>query len=529
MNLRDYQSSAVDAVLANFADGSSTLGVAATGLGKTIVFAHLINLRRGSRALVLAHREELVRQAADKIVAITGERPDIEMAGERADHALLKARVVVASKDTLRGRRLERFDPLEFGTLITDEAHHAIAGSYGGIFAHFGRNPNLKHLGVTATPDRTDEAGLGRVYGSVAFEYDIRFGVREGWLVDITQRSVVVEGLDFSNVRTTAGDLNGADLARVMEQEKALHGIAHPTFELSRGRKTLVFAASLYHAELLCDILNRHRAGAAEWISGTTPRETRAAVLAAYRRGEFQFLVNVGVFTEGFDEPGIEVVAMARPTESRSLFAQMVGRGTRPLPGVVDGCHSAGDRRAAIRQSAKPTLEVLDFVGNTGKHKLVCVADVLGGRATDEVVETAARRVRERGGSVLDAIEAVEKELLAARELARRRHVLGLADYTVVPSDPFDLLGVVEWREPAWHKGKPATAAQINLLERAGVPDAKGLTFTKARQLIDEITKRGREGKVGYRQALKLAELGYRTDLPLGEAMNILSKARRAA
>ena len=360
MKLRSYQEAAVDGIFEAWRSARSTLLVQPTGTGKTVTFAHVINRMPMGRALVLAHREELIVQAADKIARVTGAKPDTEMAEMRADHGMFgKARVVVSSIQTqCAGRngdtRMKRFDPQEFGLLVVDEAHHATAPTYRRVLEHYGQNQDLKILGVTATPDRHDEEALGQVFDSVAFDYELLDAIRDGWLVPIHQRSVVVDGLDYSGVRTTAGDLNGADLARVMEYEETLHGIAHPTVELAAGRKALVFAASVAHAERLCEIFNRHSTGCARFVTGTTPKDERRGMLADYAAGKFQMLVNVGVATEGFDEPGIQVVVMARPTKSRALYAQMAGRGTRALPGLVDAHEAADARRAAIAASAKP-------------------------------------------------------------------------------------------------------------------------------------------------------------------------------
>jgi superfamily II DNA or RNA helicase len=165
-----------------------------------------------------------------------------------------------------------------------------------------------------------------------------------------------------------------------------LHGIAAPTIELTGDRKTLIFAASLAQAERLTEIINRHKPNSAKWVHGGTPKEERRSLFPAYTASEFQYLVNIGVTTEGFDEPGIEVVVMARPTKSRNLYAQMVGRGTRTLPGVIDYIEDPEDRKNAIHDSGKPSLEVIDFVGNAGQYKLITSADILGGRYDDEIV-----------------------------------------------------------------------------------------------------------------------------------------------
>jgi superfamily II DNA or RNA helicase len=547
VKLRPYQQEAVDSIHREFAAGKvSTLVVLPTGCGKTVVFSHVIKDRSSlGRSLVIAHRDELIRQAADKIGQVTGEAPDIEMADEWADRSrFFTSRCVVASKDTLHPARLRRFSPQNFLTIVTDEAHHAIAKSYGRLYDHFrcgeqwvnpvldstalvqdkdkgrgGQGPTqTRHLGVTATPDRTDEAALGRIFQSVAYVYEIEQAIRDGWLVDIRQQSVVVKGLDFSSIRTTAGDLNGADLAALMEYEENLHKVASPLLELSGTRKTLVFCVSVAHAERLAEILNRHKKGSARWVCGTTPVDERKQTLRDYRAGEFQYLCNVGVFTEGFDEPGIEIVAIARPTKSRALYAQMVGRGTRPLPGLVDGIEDADGRRQAIDESPKRHLEVIDFEGNSGRHKLVCVADILGGEYEDEIVEKAAKAVRESGASksMLDELakakqereERLERE--RAEYAARRAKLTAKAEYSTETIDPFAALDIRRPFVRGWDRINPATDKQAEMLKRNGIDPTK-LCKREASALIDGIMKSRAQAPCSQKQANVLRRYGYDT------------------
>jgi len=536
MRLRPYQSKAIDQTFIAWQSEPSVLGVAATGLGKTIVLASILAKHPG-RTMVVAHREELIFQAADKIKKVTGLEPDIEMAEIRAAEFGLhgKARVVISTIQTQiagrNGGRMTRFDPNEFSLLVIDEAHHAVASTYRRVIEHYRTNPALQVLGVTATPDRADEEALGKVFDAVAWEYDIRFGITDGWLVPIQQRMVHVDGLDLSQVRTTAGDLNGADLARVMEYETTLHEIAAPTIELVGGRKTLVFAASLAHAERLCEILNRHRADSARWVHGGTPKPERRQLLRDYAKRKFQYLVNVGVATEGFDDPSIEVVVMARPTKSRALYTQMVGRGTRPLPGIVDleGLWDVAEhRRQAIADSAKPAVEIIDFVGNCGRHRLITTADILGGHYDDVVVDKAREKLQKDGnGDAMKALAWAESEIAAERErarqaeAARRAKLVAKATFRTETVDPFNLLGLTPWRERAWEKGKQPTAKMLALLERQGIK-TQGITFTQAKQLIAEIMNRWEGNRCSFKQAKILASRGQPTNVTRERAKELI-------
>jgi superfamily II DNA or RNA helicase len=260
--------------------------------------------------------------------------------------------------------------------VLVHNCHHGISPSYQNLINYYRQNKNLKVLGVTATPDRTDEEALGQIFQTVAYDYEILDGITDGWLVPIEQQFVSIAGLDFSSVRTTAGDLNGADLNAVMEAESNMQGVAGASIEIIGNRRTIIFTASVKQAEVVCNILNRHRAGMAEWVCGLTNKDVRRETLARFESGATQVVCNCGVLTEGFDNPAVEVIVMARPTKSRSLYAQMAGRSTRPLPGIVDGPETADERRVAIAQSDKKSCWIIDFVGNSGRHKLMsCIAE----------------------------------------------------------------------------------------------------------------------------------------------------------
>ena len=535
MKLRSYQQQAVAEVLAAFRQCASSLIVLPTGTGKTIVLASVIaehhRLCKG-RAMVIAHREELIFQAADKIKRVAGVNVDIEMAEMRAVSGIFgKAPVVVSSVQTQVAGcegdgRMTRFDPSEFSLLVIDECHHSTAVSYRRVIDYYRSNPDLRVLGVTATPDRTDEAALGQVFDSVAFDYELPEAISDGWLVPVMQRCVTVDGLDLSQVRTTAGDLNGADLARIMEFEGMLHEIAHPTVEIAAGRKTLIFAASVAHAERLCEILNRHQSNCARFVCGNTPKEDRRQMFADYAASRFQFLCNVGVATEGFDEPSIQLVVMARPTKSRALYAQCAGRGTRPLDELAHRLNDVADaaaRRAMIAGSDKPHCEIVDFVGNAGRHKLVTTADILGGRYDDAVVERARKTAEESGGPVdMDkALQDAERDITEEKARARRAALRVKAKYSVNTIDPFDVLHLEPRRERGWDKGRQPSEKMVALLEKSGVP-TKGLNFTQAKQLIGEILNRRDQKKCTYKQARILAKYGYRTDVDFHQAREVI-------
>ncbi|MCP5065996.1 MAG: DEAD/DEAH box helicase, partial [bacterium] len=354
MQLRPYQSAALEAVRESYRRKHlSVLVVMPTGTGKTVLFAEISRLARGP-VLVLAHRQELIEQARDKISAWCDDVVAVEM-GHRREFTKpdgTRPKITVASIQTL-GRRLKDVPRDAFRIVVVDEAHHATADSYRTVLDHF----NAHLLGVTATPDRSDRKPLGEVFSDVAFEYDMREAISDGWLCPI--RSFLVQTqADFSGVRKIAGELATRDVERILTDDLHLVEIAAPILRERGERPAIVFAVSVAHARALTRVMNELADDPffAAALDGTSPLEKRAPVLDRFRRGEIKVLVNCALFTEGFDVPKIALVAIARPILSRSFYAQMVGRGTRIAPGKKD-------------------LLVLDFVPGNCRHSLIQAVD----------------------------------------------------------------------------------------------------------------------------------------------------------
>lgn len=524
----------------------STLVVMPTGTGKTVVMGTTAQRWRKGRILMIAHREELIYQAADKFSRVCGETCGVEMADDSLTEDWDKPRIVVASVQSLNSKhggrhRFEKFDPMEFGLVMTDEAHHATATTYRRIYEHFGQNPDLRHLGVTATPDRADEEALGQIFDSVAYEYQILDAINQGYLVPIEQQFVHCEALDLSSCKSDKHDLRDGDVARVMEQEAMLHKVVIPTMEIAGSRATLVFASSVAHAQKMEELFNRYKPHSAISIDGNTDKEIRRLQLKKFGAGEYQYLCNCGVFLEGFDEPRIGVVSMARPTKSRALYAQCIGRGTRPLPGVIDGLDTAEERLTAIRDSGKPAMLALDFVGNSGKHKLVSTADILGGNESDDVIERAeynAKKKAEQGEKVnmqreLElAREELEEEVRKRQEQseaarAARNHIKAKAKFNAQRVDPFSVFDVLPPREPGWHKGRKPTEGMINALRRFKVEERaiQEASFWQAKTMLDTLTKRAAQGLCTLKQANILKRYGYPTEqLSFSEASGLIDR-----
>lgn len=525
--LRDYQRRAVAACVDALRDGGSTLLVLPTGCGKTVVFAHVIReilaARPGARAIVLAHRAELIAQNAETISRVLGEPVDIEMAEFWADpYGRARRRVIVASKDTLHERRLARFDPAQFALVVTDEAHHATAETYRRVYNYFAGVP---HLGVTATPDRYDEAALGQVFDSVALDYEIADAIADGWLVPLRARALMLEGFDLSGLHTVAGDLDQGELDEAARNVVVQAAAAILRLDVPRS---IVFCVSVAHARALADELNRMASRVADWVCGETERDERLRIIASHKAGAFRYLCNVGVLTEGYDDPGVESIVIARPTKSRALYAQMLGRGTRPLPGVVDGIDDREARRAAIAASSKPFLRVFDLTGNPGRHRLVTPADILGGKYDDDAVRAASARVLAGEVDVSEALEEArqereseeEKRTIAKVNDARAR-IVSMVRYIIREVDLFDDGCAVVGVDRAYKRGTPPTERQIAVLERAGFKreDIENLNRGECSRLIGAIIDRRNHGLATPKQVKLLARYGIDArEMPFDEA-----------
>ena len=541
MILRDYQEQAVASVLREFETVKSTLVTLPTGAGKMLVGTEVARRMLASASgesggvLFLAHRKEILSQAHKTFEAHAGVRCEYEL-GDRHASEIFPADVVVASVQTLIAgrngtRRMHKFSPFNYGLVIVDEGHHGIAASYRTIFDYFKTNPDLKFLFLTATPKRADEEALAQVCESVAFDYPVVQAVKDGWLVYPKQQLIDIQGLDFSHIRTTAGDLNAGDLAQVMEQERNLYGICDATMRELGQRKGIMFTVSVKQAEMACDICNRYRSGVAVWASGKTPSEDRDRIWRDYKEGRYQLFINVDLVSEGADVPDADLLVDGAPTKSKPRYMQRLGRIMRPLAGVVDGLQTAAARLAAISDSAKPFATVIDFVGNAGKHKLVHAVDVLGGKISDKARELIERELRKTGQAArIDelVIEAERKEREEAERLeaARKAKITGRAIYTSRMINPFDAFDVVAPPDREWNRGKRLSEGHRRVLLKVGI-DPDRMTYAEGRAMVNEVFRRWHNKLSTIKQSACLKRFGYDTrNMTMTEASEIITKLR---
>ena len=485
MQLRPYQQKAVDDTLAGFEKFQRQLGVIPTGGGKTIVFSSLAKRFLPARTLILAHREELVDQAIEKLFKSTG----IFAQKEKAEHsASLQSQVVVASVQTMQ-RRLKKWPQDHFGLVVADEAHHSIADSWQTVLTHFAP---AKILGVTATPDRGDKKNLGRYYENISFEVHLFDLIHKGFLSPIHVQSIPLK-IDLAGVRQTAGDYNETDISNALNPY--MREIARAIRDEAAFRRTLVFLPLIATSKEFTRICNEEGLAAAH-IDGYS--EDRKEIQDRFRDGEFEVLNNAMLLTEGYDDPGIECVTILRPTRSRSLYSQMVGRGTRIFP-------------------RKENLLLLDFLWMHEKHSLIRPAHLIAesdeeAEEMTEETENAAQRGDGQQELDLEDIASevrIQREKKLQEELAaktkRKARVMNAIDFALSLHD--NAAAEFEPQEK-WEFG-PLSEGQRGMLEKNGIDSDSVQCKGHAAKIIDLIYQRQSMGLCTPKQFKYLKQFGH--------------------
>lgn len=490
MELRPYQAEAKAAVFEQWDKGTlKTLLVLPTGCGKTIVFAKVAEdcVRQGYRVLILAHRGELLEQAADKIKKST----NLGCATEKAEQTCLGSwfRITVGSVQSMqREKRLSQFSEDYFNVIIIDEAHHCISDGYQKVLQHF---PSAKVLGVTATPDRGDMRNLGEFFESLAYEYTLPKAIREGYLSPIKAMTIPLQ-LDLSGVSIQSGDFKAGDIATALDPY--LHQIADEMMKYCRDRKTVVFLPLVKTSQKFKEILNEKGFKAAE-VNGES--KDRAEVLETFDKGEYNVLCNSMLLTEGWDCPSVDCVIVLRPTKVRSLYSQMVGRGTRLCEG-------------------KSHLLLLDFLWHTERHELCHPADLICEKK--EVARKMTENLEGTAGCPMDLEEAERKaseDVIAEREESLAKQLQEMRTRKKKLVDPLqfemsiqaeDLSGYV----PAfgWEMAPPSDKQKHELEKRGILPDEID-NAGKANLILDRLHKRQEEGLTTPKQIRCLEKYGF--------------------
>ena len=492
LTARPYQTEAMDAVFSEWERGvRRTLLVMVTGGGKTIIFTKIIErcVREGKRALILAHRGELLDQAAEKLRMATG----LGCAVEKAEQSCMDSwfRVVVGSVQTMmQEKRLSQFPPEYFDVIVVDEAHHCLSDSYQRILHHF---EDAQVLGVTATPDRGDMRNLGQYFESLAYEYTLPRAIREGYLAPIKAMTIPLR-LDIAAVGISSGDYKAGELGTALEPY--LEQIADEMAKVCADRRTVVFLPLIHTSRLMRDILNRHGFRAAE-VNGESG--DRAKILADFADGKYNVLCNSMLLTEGWDCPAVDCIVVLRPTKVRSLYCQMVGRGTRLYPG-------------------KDHLLLLDFLWHTERHELCHPAHLIC--ENPEVAQQMTKNLEERAGydgeiDIMEAEEQAENDVVAQREAALAKQLEEMKRRKRKLVDPLQFEMSIQAEDLASYvpafgwECEPASAKQKTALEKMGIFPDEIDSAGKASKLLDRLDKRRMAGLTTPKQIRFLEGRGF--------------------
>ena len=491
VSLRPYQQEAVAAVEKEWWSGNKrTLIVQATGTGKTVVFSQIAAraVKRNEKVLILAHRGELLEQASDKLRMVTG----LDSVFEKAEQTSVgsDSPVVIGSVQTMqRPARLEQFASNAFDTIIVDEAHHILSDGYQKVLEYF---PDANVLGVTATDSRSDMRNLGLYFDSLAYEYNLPRAIREGYLSPIKALTIPLS-IDLTQLSVTNGDYKAEEIDTALDPY--LEQIADEMEVTCRNRKTVVFLPLIKTSLKFKKLLEERGLSAAE-VNGESP--DRKEILRDFEEGRYQFLLNSMLLTEGWDCPSVDCVVCLRPTKSRSLYQQIVGRGTRLYPG-------------------KDHLLLLDFLWLTSKHELCRPACLVCKR--DDTAQVMTRNMEEQAGEEIDLMEAeakaeidvvAEREAALAKQLAmmrkRKRQFVDPLQYEM-SINAEDLVNYV----PAfgWEMA-PASDKQKKALKKFGIWPEEVDNAGKASLILDRLQKRKAEGLSTPKQIRCLERYGFR-------------------
>jgi superfamily II DNA or RNA helicase len=424
------------------------------------MFAEMARLKEGvgQKTLILAHREELIEQAVSKIRAATGIRADIEKADRHASRA---AKVVVASVQTLmRQSRMETWTPNHFGLVVCDEAHHAVSDSWQTVLRRFHDHADV--VGVTATPDREGKRQLASYFTSLAAEVRLVDLIKDGHLAPITIRAVPLE-IDLRAVRSIAGDLDAEQLGDALEPY--LGRIASSLRQFAAGRRILAFLPLIATSKKFVDAC-RAEGFRAEHVDGYDAE--RGMKLGYFEAYDYDVLSNAMLLTEGYDDPGIDCVVVLRPTKSRSLYAQMIGRGTRTHP-------------------LKDNLLILDFLWLHERHSLAKPASLVA--SNDDEAAAMSKMSEEAGGESQDLLD-LQCDAVNQREESLRKKLVEQAGKRgkFISADEWaaqhDKMALAEYEPTFQWEAKPVSEKQARVLKRAGIDTSTVRGAGHASQLI---------------------------------------------
>lgn len=516
MGLRNYQIEDQQKIKAHWERGERRLlGVQATGLGKTKLFSTIYNvIPKRKKMLVLVNREELIRQTAK---ALEEENPGFFIGIEQAknrhspfdDIVVASVQTVGTAKKTEAGeeifnKRLLSLNPDEFDVICLDEAHLGLNSQTTNILKALKvykgdpqyNDPDKLLLCLTATPNRSDNKGMEQICDDIAFVRDIRWGIQNGWLVDI-QAYKVNTRVDISDVKTSKGDFDNRQLANKINTPARNELVVTKFKEIAGDKKAVFFTLDIAHAKEIADELNRQGIVARAVYSGM-PWDERFNILKAHRDGKIQAVTNAVLMTVGYDDPTIECVCMVRPTKSSALYTQAIGRGLRPFP--------APEAVAALRAEGKepewikPSCTVIDFVDVSSKHSLITVPTLFGLNSNLDMKGKKALQTVLEVEKMIDKVPAAKKSLVKTDQfddLTKLSGHIEKIDLLSIPGTPEE---VKKHTELSWIEGgsgyllstpeKTLSITQNTLGNYSIYSNVKGLqTYVAAKDSLPEAIK----------------------------------------
>lgn len=494
-----YQEKAITSVLREFQQKiKSTLVVSATGTGKSLMLAWLAERAavREHGVLILVHRDELIQQLK-RSCSMIGLPTVIEQADNYGLNEFgVTSKTVIASVQTMKGKRLEQWPKNAFKLVIVDECHHAIKGSaYEKVIQYFGMEEGrLRVAGFTATADRLDGKNIGAIFETLAFEYNLRDATRDGWLVPIEAVQLKTDPkIDLRDLRVTqGGDLNREDLERAVNDNIGVLVNALRDTNALEERRTICFAPDIESSRSLAAAMNDVGISAIDVAGSDADRQAR---FKAHQRGEFQVLVNCAVATEGYDDPLISAVLICRPTKSRGLYSQMVGRGTR-LPREGD--------------PPKANCRVVDFAFLTGDLQLVSPVDLFDNAETPDEVVAEARELLASGRvkSIDEALDLAACDYETQRRARIQRRAVSVKAAKFDPLTACEIYGVQQKMGYDFGNGEPATEKQVEALVKRGIAATPEMGKAVASKLLNKLFARQDHGWASPWQVKDLIQSG---------------------
>lgn len=528
IELRPYQRDCLEAI--ETADNTGThrqLVALPTGTGKTIIFTTVAKNRNG-RTLILAHRDELIQQAVDKLTMVWD---GVDVGVVKAERNEVDAQVIVASVQTAsRGNRLEQF-PTDFDFIVSDECHHGAAATYRRIYQYLGVIANgdedircdTLHLGVSATPERTDKIGLDGIFDKIVFHRNMQDFIPD-YLCDLrcvqVATNIIVDG-----VSTWAGDLDTGELSKLLNTANCNELIVDAWKEHALGRLTLAFTTDVAHAIDLCAAFQAADVNAA-WVSGETPLDERRDILTKFASGEIEVLTNCAVLTEGYDNPALDCIILARPTKSKLLYTQCVGRGTRTFPNKQD-------------------CLILDVACISTELDLVSFPSLFGLPPEQDGEKTLTEQLAEKEAKTHvfvegEGIEHQEVDLFDRREKSHDDFAMSNLAWTQLKNGFRLYLGkhgtiniYSDFKIPTMYRvfyrdkteKRQITTRPVELSWAFGLAESEARKVTSGNLALVDKNARWRRHPATYKQLAKLAEFGvYDTNLTKGEASDLLAQ-----